>query len=90
MKKSSVNNDDLADKIEAVDKKVDRRFSSMNQKLDNFKTEVNEKLQPFHDYLVGINALKESSKGINLDPKVYDLIKWLILIIGAIIGVKLV
>lgn len=63
--------------------------------LSKFKADIHNQLQPFHDYLVGQDAINENQSNINrrnainLDPKVYDLLKWLILIIGTIVGVKL-
>lgn len=85
-------NEQLAEQIERVDKRSEKRHKSVLSSLTAFKKEMRDQLQPFHDYLVGQDAINKNqasiNKGINIDPKVYDLIKWLILIVGTLVGVS--
>lgn len=88
-------NQQLAAQIREVDKRGERRHKTVLNALSKFKIEVREQLAPFHDYLVGQAAIDKNEQSMNkkgaisLDPKIADLIKWLILIIGTIVGAKL-
>lgn len=77
----------IKEQITSLEKHFDRKFVEM-------KTYVDDKIAPLHDYFIGQDAINKNqstvNKGINIDPKVYDLIKWLVLIIGTIVGAKIV
>jgi phosphate uptake regulator len=91
---NSPTNTELAAQIKEVDKRSEKRHKSVLTTITGFKKEMRDQLQPFHDYLVGVEAVNKnkdtlSKQGnISIDPKVYDLIKWLILIVGTIVGVN--
>lgn len=77
------------DSILRLERKVDKGFSDM-------KTYVDRKVQPIHDFMKeeqGYNrGRKDSGKNgaISLDPRIADLLKWLVLIIGTIVGARLI
>lgn len=82
--------DQLAAQIKTIDERGERRHKSVLATITKFKIEMRDSLEPFHDYLVGQDAINKNqatvNKGINIDPKIYDLLKWLILIIGTLVG----
>lgn len=85
----------MTKQIENLEKKMDRKFNKVYRDFRDFRKEVRDKLQPFHDYLVGVEAVKEEhgnksdAKHVNISPEAWNVIKWLILIIGGLLGVKL-
>lgn len=83
-------NSELAIQIDKVDKKVDRKFRAMNTSLNNFKSEIQVQLQPFHDYLVGQEAIDKfgkKSSGISIPADIIKILLWLVAIIAALVGV---
>lgn len=83
-------NQQLAEQIQKIDDKVDRKHSSMVAAFAKFRTEIREALEPFHDYLVGQDAIDKASKKSsgNVPPELWWLIKALVLIIAATVGAK--
>lgn len=73
-----------------LEKKMDRRFHNMQKSLYLFKKEIRQELQPFHDYLIGQEAIMKikNSSNINLSRDVFGLITKLVLIIAALLGVN--
>lgn len=77
-------NEQLATQIREVDQRSQRRHKSMLSTINKFKADINEQLAPFHDYLVGIEAIDKNdakttrSGGVVIDPKIADIIKWLV------------
>lgn len=84
-------NSDLQNQIVQLDKKVERRHSTMLNAFTRFKKEIRKDLLPFHDFIVAQNAITEAKKSgaISINSEVWNIIKWLILIIGGLVGVKL-
>lgn len=85
-------NTDLAKKIEKLDIKVERKHNILTAAFNKFKKEIRNELKPFHDYLVGQEAIDKAKRQgtISISNEVWNILKWLILIIGALVGVKLV
>lgn len=85
-------NNDLSQQLARLDKKVESRFSKVEKKIVTFEKEVSEKLQPFHDYLVGQEAVNKAGKNsnINITPDVIKLLGFALLIIAALVGAKVV
>lgn len=85
-------NKQLEAQIKEVDRRGERRHKSMLTTINKFKAEVNEQLQPFHDYLVGEAAIEKnkSEKGaaINISPDIIKLLTLLAGIIMALLGAK--
>lgn len=84
----------LSDQIGKLDKKVDRKIGAVNRSFTDFKKEVTDKLQPFHEYILVQTEKekwdKESEKskgtrgsGLNANP---DLIKLAIILASALIA----
>ena len=70
---------------------VGRRFHDVQKVLDVMKPQ----LQDMHDFLTGQRAIdgykKDNSNGsISISPKVWDIIKWLITVIVALVGAKVI
>lgn len=87
MSKANPTNHDLADI-------VDRGFRDVKSKLKavDYRVEkVEGKVQEFHDFMIGENAVKNLSTNggsVKISKEVLDIIKWLVLIIGTIVGAK--
>ena len=70
---------------------VGRRFHDIQKSLEIMKPQVQE----MHDFLTGQRAIdgykKDNSNGsISISPKVWDIIKWLITVIVALVGAKVI
>lgn len=85
-------NHELAKKIDAVDKKVDSKHKSLVSSFAKFRHEIRKELQPFHDYLVGQEAVEKSKKGgesAKIPSEVWGLLRILALIIAYLVGAKI-
>lgn len=95
MAKHEPTNQNLSDRIEKLDDKVERKFHNMNTAFTKFRSDIRGQLQPFHDYLVGIEAVNKAStsdkgngRNIIIPQIVWDVVKWMVLIIATLVGVK--
>ena len=84
-------NTDLQLQISRLDKKVEKRHSTMLATFAKFRKEVHKELTPFHDYLIGQAALAEATKQgtVSINGEVWNVLKWLVLIIAGLLGAKL-
>lgn len=62
----------------------------MNTRFNGLKKYIDKRIMPFHDYLTGRQAIEKYRKpeDIKISKEVWGLIKWLIIIILALVGVK--
>ena len=71
---------------------VGRRFHDIQKTLEIMKPQVQE----MHDFLTGQKAIdgykrtSNSNGSISISPKVWDIIKWLITVIVALVGAKVI
>lgn len=86
----STTNKDISQQLAQLDRKVENKFTKMERRIVTFEKEVGEKLQPFHDYLVGQEALSKAAKGtnININPDIIKLLGLALMIIAALVGAK--
>lgn len=62
-------------------------FTAVGKRLDK----VEDKMQIFNDFMVGEQAVQKaqsSSQTSGMPKEAIDIIKWLVLIIGTLLGVK--
>jgi hypothetical protein len=81
--------------IDSLEKNMNSRFQDMNKKFESFEKEVRGQIAPLHDYVVGQKAVAKNkgapftlSENIGVPKDVVNIIKWLVLIIGSIVGIK--
>lgn len=62
----------------------------MEQRIGKFEHDVIEKFQPFHDYLVGQEAISKANKAtaLNINPDILKLLGLALAIIAALVGAK--
>lgn len=91
MADKNITNEVLAERITAVDKRVDRRLTAMNTSINRRFREFSDKLQPFHDYIqqqAGYErGLKENrGSGMKVTPDIVKIILVLATVIAALVG----
>lgn len=75
--------------IETLTSDVNRRFAAVNRKLDIMRPQVEE----MHDFIIDSKAF-ERGRGqagggsININKDVWGIIKWLIIVLLAVAGIK--
>ena len=69
-------------------RKIDQGFKVVNNRID----ETNKRINPIHDFMVGQQAIAQNKQNApnTKEQQMWDIIKWLILVIAAFAGVKLV
>lgn len=60
-------------------------FEGVGKRLDK----VEGKVQTFHDYMVGQKAVAASNPSVNVTSELLNIMKWLILIVGGLVGIRL-
>lgn len=88
-------NQQLANEIAKLNDKIERKHKSAMTAISTAKNELMSIIQPIHDYVredTGYNrGLKDGrGNGVRIDKETLNIIKWLILIIGSVVGAKLV
>lgn len=69
----------LAKSIADLDKKIVRQGITFSRKIAKFEEKLMEKLEPLFQDFTGRNyvAKNKANSSINIDPRFFDVIKWL-------------
>lgn len=83
-------NEELARRIDAVERNNQRRFREMKASINDLRLEMVDKLQPYHDYMIAEEAIKKAGKkngnNLSIGPDLIRLAIILATIIAALVG----
>lgn len=82
----------LKEQIKRLEKSIAEDFKAVQTEIHSVKKHFNGRLKPIEDYFIGQKAIEEAKKkgSISINQEVWNVVKWLILIIGGLVGVKLI
>lgn len=70
--------------------KFDKKFEKIETAMVKGFKEVNDRINPIHDFMVGQQAVSSiKHEPSSKEQQLWDIIKWLILIVVAFAGIKL-
>lgn len=82
----------IKEQIRHLEKDFTAELTKMRAEIGRVSRSFNKRLLPVEDYVVGQKALVEAKKKgtISISEEVWNVFKWLVLIIGALLGLKLI
>lgn len=77
----------VKDQLNHFKQDCDQQIKALRKDFLTFKLEVTAQITPLRDYMIGQQAIKDLEKGkdVNISPAVWNIIKWLLLFIGALV-----
>lgn len=81
----------IKEQVIRLEKNVTKDLRWVRSEISGLKDSVDKRIKPMEDYFVGLEAVAEAKKQgtISINEDVWNVLKWLILIVAGLAGVKL-